>query len=115
MDYRSENKGVYTLYKLNGRLLGEYDGNQIRQAIAQQIEGGDKYFVVDLSQLEYMNSSGVGLLVTLLTKARNADGELVLLSPSKNVSTVLTMMRLQTIFKIFETEESAAAVFSVGG
>lgn len=115
MDYQSENKGTYTLYKLSGRLLGEYDGNLIRRAIAQQIEAGDKYFVLDLSQLEYMNSSGVGLLVTLLTKARNADGELVLLSPSKNVSTVLTMMRLQTIFKIFEAEEAAVVVFSTGG
>jgi anti-sigma B factor antagonist len=111
MEFTIEKKGNYTLYILSGRLLGEIDGQALKDSIAQSIENGEKYFILNMSGLEYMNSTGVGILVTLLTKARHADGELVLLAPSSNVSTVLTMTRLNTIFKIFNAENEAITAF----
>lgn len=111
MTFTFEKKDNYTYYTLSGRLLGEFDGKDIKESIAQQIENGEKNFVLDMQNLEYMNSTGVGLLVTLLTKSRHADGELVLLNPSPNVSTILTMMRLTSIFKVVATESAAIAAF----
>jgi anti-sigma B factor antagonist len=63
--------------------------------------------VIDLSQVRYISSSGIGVLITILTKMRNAGGEVFLSSPSEHVKKLLIITKLNNIFNVFETLEEA--------
>jgi anti-sigma B factor antagonist len=54
-----------------------------------------------------MNSSGIGVLITLLTKFRNHEGEMVLIKPSETIRKLLIITKLNKIFSINETREAA--------
>ncbi len=95
--------------ELSGDLLGESNGIQV-------VELANDYIInrkvtkctVDLSQVRYMNSNGLGVLITLLTKFRNKGGELVLIHPSDQISKLLMITKLNSIFAI--AVDSAEAI-----
>lgn len=94
-------------YLLKGNLIGESYGMTLLNSFAEQMELGMLNFAVDLSQLEHINSSGLGVLITMLTKARKKDGELVLVSPSQNVRNLLLITKLNSIFQTFDGLDAA--------
>ena len=95
--------------ELSGDLLGESNGLQVIEVANEYIINRKvKKCAVDLSQVRYMNSNGLGILITLLTKFRNKDGELVLIHPSEQINKLLIMTKLTSIFAI--TEDSTTAL-----
>ncbi|MCU0443621.1 MAG: STAS domain-containing protein [Microscillaceae bacterium] len=65
------------------------------------------YCAVDLSSIRLMNSSGIGILMRILTKFRAKDGEVVLINPSLDISKLLIITKLNAIFTIVKTEDEA--------
>ncbi len=87
--------------ELSGDLLGESNGLQVVDVANDHIVNRKvKKCAVDLSQVRYMNSNGLGILITLLTKFRNKDGELVLIHPSEQISKLLMITKLNSIFTV---------------
>lgn len=109
MKFTDEIKEKWVIYNLSGRLIGEHDGMALIESVSNHVAGGHKNIIIDMSELEHINSSGLGVLITLLTKIRKADGELSLASPAENVSNLLTITKLNTIFKVFRTIDEAIA------
>jgi anti-sigma B factor antagonist len=94
--------------ELSGDLLGESNGLQVVEVANDHIINRKvKKCTVDLSQVRYMNSNGLGILITLLTKFRNKDGELVLIHPSDQISKLLMITKLNSIFTIAPDGEAA--------
>ena len=62
---------------------------------------------IDISNVRYINSSGIGVLITVLTKFRNKDGELVLINPSEHVKKLLIITKLNAIFNVVDNEKEA--------
>jgi anti-sigma B factor antagonist len=107
MEYsHSEQNGILEL-RFSGDLIGENHGPELVSVAGSAIEKGIKNCVIDLSQVRYINSSGIGVLITLLTKFRNKDGEVVLIQPSENVHKLLVITKLTKIFKISKNKEEA--------
>lgn len=102
-----ERKGNVGLYSLSGNLMGESYGMALMNSFSEQMEDGLRLFVADLSKLDHINSSGLGVLITLLTKARKKDGELYLVNPSGHVRNLLLITKLNSIFHCFDTFEEA--------
>ena len=94
---------------LSGDLIGENNGPQILEKVSSYIDKGARYVVIDMSGVRYVNSSGIGVLITILTKFRNIGGEVHLLSPSEQVKKLLIITKLQAIFSIEDTKEQAIA------
>lgn len=107
MEFSQSSHNQILIYQLKGRLIGEYDGTSITEAIANDIANGSNRFILDLSNLEHVNSIGLGVMVTLLTKARKAGGELALANPSAIINSMLMITKLNTIFKVFSSLEDA--------
>lgn len=107
MEYTHSSQNQIMTYHLKGRLIGEYDGTAITEAVSNDIANGTSHFILDLRELEHVNSVGLGVMVTLLTKARKAGGELALASPSPIISSMLMITKLNTIFKVFTTLDEA--------
>jgi anti-sigma B factor antagonist len=100
-----------TIVDLNGRItLGDETG-QLRDAVRQLIAGDKKKIVLNLAQVDYIDSSGVGELVSSFTAVRNAGGELKLLNLTKKVRDVLNVTKLYTVFDIKEDEFTAVKSF----
>ncbi|HVR25266.1 MAG TPA: STAS domain-containing protein [Candidatus Polarisedimenticolia bacterium] len=100
-----------TVVDLNGRItLGDETG-QLRDAVRQLIAADKKKIVLNLAQVDYIDSSGVGELVSSFTAVRNAGGELKLLNLTKKVRDVLNVTKLYTVFDIKENEFTAVKSF----
>ncbi len=97
------------VYQLLGNLIGEKDGIPITDSFSEKLDEGIKNFVIDLGDLQHINSSGLGVLITLLTKARKTGGEVVLANPSDYIGNLLLITKLNTIFQIFPTREEAVS------
>ncbi len=95
------------LIVMSGDLIGENNGPDLVNLVNDKIQEGYYYCAVDLSNVRYMNSSGIGVLITLLTKFRNHEGEMVLIRPSENIKKLLLITKLNKIFTVNDSREEA--------
>ncbi len=73
---------------------------EFTQQIEQFIQKGILYFIISLEKVRYVNSSGLNLLLTILTKSRNAGGELILINPNQTITNLLMVTKLNQVFVI---------------
>jgi len=110
---RTETRQVedVTILDVSGRItLGE--GNvMLREVVRQLVEAGHKKIAMNLHDVGYMDSSGVGELVKAYTTVRNQGGQLTLVNPSKRVQDLLQMTKLYAVFTIEADEASAIQSF----
>jgi anti-sigma B factor antagonist len=100
-----------TIVDIHGRItLGDETG-QLRDTVRQLITQGKKKIVLNLANVDYIDSSGVGELVSSFTTVRNAGGELKLLALTKKVQDVLYVTKLYTVFDIKDDEFTAVKSF----
>jgi len=88
---------------MEGDLIGDEVGPIIAELVSDSVEAGIKTVVIDLEKVRYISSSGLGLLITLLTKMKNTGGELFLTAPSEHVKKLLLITKLNVIFKVVES------------
>lgn len=105
MKYTSEIKSNTLIIRLSGDLIGENNGVGVLEIVANAIQQQVKSCIVDISDLRYINSSGIGVLITILTKFRNKGGEVYLLNPSESVKKLLVITKLNAIFQVIQAEE----------
>jgi anti-sigma B factor antagonist len=104
--------GGVTIVDISGRIqLGE-ESAALRGLVSDLLSKGYKKILFNLGDVNYIDSSGLGHLVSAFTSVRKQGGELKLLNLTKNVHNVMQMTRLYTVFDIMENE--AAAVNSFG-
>jgi len=96
---------------LSGRItLGE-GSVQVRDAIRDLLGKGRKNILLDLGEVNYIDSSGLGELVSAYTSARNQGAALKLLKLTKKVHDLLQLTKLYTVFDIYDDEAAAIASF----
>lgn len=105
MNFSHELKNDKLIIRLSGDLIGEDNGASIMEAVSSALQKGVMVCVVDISGLRYINSSGIGVLITILTKFRNKGGEVYLMKPSESVQKLLVITKLNAIFHIVQSEE----------
>ena len=100
-----------TVLDLSGRItLGE-GSVQIRDAIRDLISKGQKGILLNLGDVNYIDSSGLGELVSAFTTAKNQGADLKLLHLTKKVHDLLQLTKLYTVFDVKDDEASAIASF----
>jgi len=95
-----------------GKMMGGPDNAKFHDAVRTFIDQGKKNFVVDLGNVDWMNSPGLGVLITAFTSVKNAGGELVLARPTKKVKSLFVITQLEKIFKTFDELDDALNSFS---
>lgn len=101
-----------TILDLSGRItLGE-GSVTVRDAIRDLLNKGEKHILLNLGDVSYLDSSGLGELVSAYTSVKNAGGELKLLNLTKKVHDLLQITKLYTVFDVKDDEASAVASFS---
>lgn len=103
-------EGVAVL-DLSGRItLGE-TSVALRDAVKNALATGSKKIILNLGDVNYIDSAGLGELVTAYTSVKNAGGELKLVALSKKVKDLLVITKLLTVFDVKDDEKSAIAAF----
>ncbi len=100
-----------TILDLSGRItLGE-GSVQLRDAVRELLAKGQKHILLNLADVNYIDSSGIGELVSAFTTVRNQGGELKLLKLTKKVHDLLQITKLYTVFDIKDDEAVAIGSF----
>ena len=100
-----------TIVDLSGRItLGE-GSVVLRDTIKDLLGKGQKKILLNLGDVSYIDSSGIGELVSAFTSVRNQGGELKLLNLTKKVHDLLQITKLYTVFDVKDDEATAIAAF----
>ncbi len=109
MTFDHEIKDGIIDFTFEGDLIGENNGPALLEIVNDAISKEIRYCIIDISGVRYINSSGIGVLITILTKFRNKDGEVILIRPSEQVKKLLIITKLTNIFNIQESKSEALA------
>ena len=119
LEYKSRQQGDVTILDLSGRIsvgealaFGPGSGLILGQVIRELAEKGQKRILLNLKDVKYIDSSGVGDLVRSVTSLRRQGGDLKLLSPALMVLEVLRITRLDRMLDIKDDESAAVQSFS---
>ena len=101
-----------TILDLDGKItLGEGSGT-LRDEVRDLVAKGSKKILLNLAEVSYIDSSGLGELVSAYTAVKNAGGDLKLENLTKKVSDLLVITKLATVFDVKDDEASAVASFA---
>src|SRR6202012_2417995 len=101
-----------TILDLSGRItLGE-GSVTLRDAVRDLLSKGSKKILLNLGDVTYIDSSGIGELVSAFTTVRNQGGDLKLLNLTKKIHDLLHITKLYTVFDVKDDEASAVASFA---
>lgn len=110
MPFSVRNVGDTTVVQVDGQLIV---GNrqELKDLVLARLEAGARNFVIDFARTGYIDSSGLGVLVSVSKKIREAQGELRLASLNEDLQTLFELTKLDTLFQIRDNLEEALAAF----
>jgi anti-sigma B factor antagonist len=113
LDIQESSREGITILTLKGRLaVGE--SSIVREAIQTLVAAGKINVVLDLSGVDYIDSTGLGALVICYTSLKKQNGALKLVNPNKRNVELLLLTKLHTIFEVFNEEQDAINSFFPG-
>ncbi|MCC6384105.1 MAG: STAS domain-containing protein [Bacteroidia bacterium] len=110
-DYKIRRHDNYCTLHLSGNLMERSQAARLLDEIQKIEPERNRFFILNLSDFKYMNSTGLSVLLNILTTARKNGGEAIICNISDKVKSLLMVTRLTDIFTVTDTEESAAAAF----
>lgn len=109
ISHREEN-GVVVI-EPKGKIMGGPESTALHDLLHEIIEQDKSRVVIDLGKVDWMNSTGLGLLISGLTSLRKAGGELKLANVTEKIQSLLTITKLITVFKAFDSVDEAIKSF----
>ena len=110
MSFTLKKSGDVVVVDVEGQLIV---GNrqELKQKVLDELEKGERKFLIDFTQTGYIDSSGLGVLVSLSKKIREHGGELRLADLNDDLQTLFELTKLDTLFQISDTKERALEAF----
>lgn len=103
--------GDVCVLRLEGKFIVGGESVYLKDKVKDVLNMGMKSILIDLGKVPYVDSTGIGFLVSSHTAVTNQGGDFKLLSPNPRVREVLRITKLDKIFEIFDKEEEAVASF----
>lgn len=110
MNYTHDQKDNIAIFELEGSLLSEADRESIKKDFVDYQDKGIVHFLIDLSNLKHINSTGLGIFISLYTRVRGKGGEMVICNPTSNISNLLSITKLNSIFTIVDDRDKGLEV-----
>ena len=105
-------QGKVMVLELSGKIMGGPDHDKFKGEIKQLIEEGYKDIVLDFAGVPWINSTGLGILISGYHSIKNAEGTMKICSVKERVLSIFYISQLENIFDVFETREEAIASFA---
>lgn len=99
------------IFDCSGRIVFGDEASQLREVIKKELAENNK-IVLNLANVSYIDSGGIGTMVSLFTSARNAGGDIKLMNLTKRVGDLLQITKLITVFESYDDEQRAVKAFA---
>lgn len=111
MKYSVSEQYNTVILTFKGKAMGGPSATGLSDDIKKFIAEGKTNVVADLSKVTFMNSSGLGILISTLTSLRNAGGDLKICGASDRIESLLIVTKLITVFDHYKTQDEAVKAF----
>ena len=109
--YKLNKTGTLAILEMAGKLVDKVEAIEVRVEIDEILEEGTSQFIIDLSELEYMNSTGLNILINLMNKARNEGGEAIVVGAKPRITSLFEVTKLNSVFMMKESRAEAESYF----
>jgi len=110
MGFSETRQGGVVVVRAEGQLIVG-NRHELKELVARRLADGERRFVIDFSGTGYIDSSGLGALVTMARQAREQGGELRIAGLNDDLRALFELTKLDTLFAISDTAEQALASF----
>lgn len=97
--------------EIKGNVMGGPEAAEFNELVHKLLDEGKKNMVVDLADVKFMNSSGIGMLISAFTTMKNGGGSLKLANATEKINSLLVITKLITIFEHYESVDLAIKSF----
>jgi anti-sigma B factor antagonist len=111
LNLKERQEGDVTILDLSGKITIGEGSVQLREAVRGLLDAGRKKILLNLGDVAYVDSSGIGELVSSYTTTNNQSGQLKLLNLTKKIQDLLMITKLLTVFETFDNEQAALASY----
>lgn len=111
MNYSFTEKYNTVIITFKGNVMGGPDAVKFHDELKELAENGKTNIVGDLSKVKFMNSSGLGIMITALTSMRNAGGDFKICGASDRIESLLIVTKLITVFDHHKTLNEAIEAY----
>ena len=112
MKIDSHEHGDALIIELKGKVMGGPESADFQDLLKRSVTEGKKKVVIDLGEVEWMNSSGIGLLVSVFTTVKNGGGEMKIARATDKIESLLVITKLNSVFDTYPDVISAVASYS---
>jgi anti-sigma B factor antagonist len=103
------------IFHLSGRLMDQKEADSLMHALDKELgDHRDLNVLLDMGQLQYMNSTGLNILISVLTRTRKNGGEVLICGMSSGVRQLFIVTKLDSVFTIKGSVDEALAALSKG-
>jgi anti-sigma B factor antagonist len=102
-------QGPATVIALEGNIMGGPDASSLNSQIHELLGGGRKVLVLDMTGVQYINSSGLGLLIATVNAVRSAGGTLKVAGASEKIRALIKITKLEGLFEMYPSVDEAVA------
>jgi len=111
MKFEDSLENDVVIIEISGKIMGGEETTLFHGKIHEYLTLNKKQIVLDLKDVDWMNSVGLGMLISALTAVKNAGGRLVLANITK-IESILTITRLITVFEHYDSRDEAIKSFA---
>lgn len=111
MKIKTSEKYGAVVVELKGNVMGGPEAAELHEFIHKLLDEGKKNIVVDLADVKFMNSSGLGMLITAYTTVKNGEGKFKLANATEKIESLLVITKLITIFEHYNSVDEAVESF----
>lgn len=112
MNYSIDEKYNCVVINLKGRIMGGPDAQTFSDEIHKLIDQEKKQIIINLEQVKFMNSSGLGILIGGLKTVRESGGDIKLCNADKRISSLLMVSQLNTVFDHYTSLDGALEAYN---
>ncbi len=112
MRFSTRQAGDVRVFDLKGDLEGGPEFVQIKDELAKHLDAGERKFLLNMDDIGFCNSTGIGIVVTLFTSITNAGGKMKISNVNKKVSRVMMITKLLEVFDSYYEESEALEAFA---
>ncbi len=111
MKIKTNEKYNAVVVELKGNVMGGPEAQEFNEMLHKYVENGKNNVVVDLASVKFMNSSGLGMLISGYTTMKNNGGQMKLANATEKINSLLVITKLITIFENYDSVEKAVESF----
>lgn len=112
MKIKERKRDGVAILEMSGKLMGGPDAAAFGETLKTLIHEGTSNIIVDLGKVSWVNSTGLGILISGYSTVKKSGGDLKLLHVSERIESIFMVSKLHTVFTSFEDEEMAVRSFA---